>query len=731
MGRIIVVSNRLPVTARKIKGVLDFRQSIGGLATGLASFETQSEKLWLGWCGLEDEKINQKEKTRIKNTLRRKFSSFPVFLNSKDIEVHYGGFCNKTLWPLFHYFVQYAEYEKNMWDAYRNVNEKFLKSILKIAKKGDTIWIHDYHLFLLPKMLREKRPDLTIGFFLHIPFPSFEVFRLLPWRKELVEGMLGADLVGFHQYDYVKHFLDSVHFLTGHEHEAGQINAHGRVIKADAFPMGINYEKYSESRKREDVAKQMKLFRKQVGERKVILSIDRLDYTKGILQRLDAFEMFLSKNPSMKTKVVMVMVAVPSRTNVEHYKTLRKYLDERIGSINGRYGTVQWTPVIYIRRFIPESMLLALYQLADIELITPLRDGMNLMAKEFIAAKNGGKGVLILSEMAGASKELVEAITVNPNNREEIESAIEKAITMSCDEQKENNRIMRDRLRRYDITRWVNDFMEKLENTKELEKNLKKRILSKKEESDITERYVKSKKRLFLLDYDGTLTSIVGSPKKAKPDKQITGILKKLSQDPRNEVVLVSGRDRKTMDKWFGKLDIGIVAEHGIWIKKRGGRWFLIEPMDSDWKDEIRTVIEKYVDRTPGSFLEEKEFSLVWHYRNAIPDQASIRAWELKDDLIHLTANQDLGILEGGKVIEVKKEGVNKGRACLTWTEKRRWDFILAAGDDRTDEDMFNILPDNAFTVKVGIASSHARILAESSGRIRGLLKSILKARNS
>jgi len=540
--------------------------------------------------------------------------------------------------------------------------------------------------------------------------------------------MLGADLVGFHQYDYVKHFLDSVHFLTGYEHEAGQINAHGRIIKADAFPMGIDYEKYSESGKRTDVRKQMKLFRRQIGEGKIILSIDRLDYTKGILQRIEAFEMFLKENPSMKGKVTMVTVAVPSRTKVEHYKMLRKKLDEKIGDINGRHGTVQWTPVIYIRRFIPESTLLALYQIADIELITPFRDGMNLMAKEFVAAKNGGKGVLILSEMAGASKELVEALTVNPNNKEEITSAIGRAIGMDCREQKERNRVMRERLKRYDISRWLNDFMEKLEHTRGIQEEVAKRNLSESAETEILERYGKSERRLFLLDYDGTLTSIVGHPRKAKPDRQITGILKKLSENPGNEVVLVSGRDRKTMDKWFGNLNIGIVAEHGVWIKEKGGSWSLIEPLSNDWKDEIRPLIEKYVDRTPGSFLEEKEFCLVWHYRNAIPDQASIRAWELKDDLVHLTANQDLGILEGGKVIEVKKEGINKGRACLKWIEKAKWDFIFAAGDDRTDEDLFNILPEGAYSVKVGVAASHARLLVESSGRLRRLLKKMLKS---
>ncbi len=723
MGRIITVSNRLPVSVSKVNGKLSFRKSVGGVATGLSSMHESSESIWIGWGGLEEEKLSGRETDELRRRLSKEYGSIPVFLTGEELDIYYEGFCNKTIWPLFHYFVQYVEYDRDAWAAYKRVNEKFRDEVLKVARDGDVIWIHDYHLMLLPQMLRERLPDASIGFFLHIPFPSFEIFRLLPWREELIDGLIGADLVGFHQYDYVKHFLDSVHFLRGYEHETGQINADGRIIRADAFPLGIDYGKYSGCGGRRDVMEEARTLKRQIGEdRKVIFSVDRLDYTKGIPQRLEAFEMFLTDNPGMREKVTMVLVAVPSRTNIAHYSGLRKRVDGMVGDINGRYGSVRWTPVIYIRRPLKDVTLLALYRLADIGLITPLRDGMNLVAKEFVAAKSGDKGVLILSEMAGASKELGEALTVNPNNREEIARTIKLAIEMDGREQAERNESMQGRLKRYDVRRWTRDFLEKLGQTKDIQRKLEERKIGNVVRKSMEKSYGASGKRLFLLDYDGTLVSLAGHPGKALPDEEILGIIRKLSEDPRNEVVIVSGRERETLDRWFGGFGVGLVAEHGVWIKKKGGSWKLSEPLTKEWKEDIRPVIEQYVDRTPGSFLEEKEYSLVWHYRKADPDQASIRAWELKDDLVHLTANQDIGILEGGKVIEVKKDGINKGRACLKWLEAEKFDFILAAGDDRTDEDMFNVLPEHAFPVKVGMAASRARYIARDSRQLRDIL---------
>ena len=578
---------------------------------------------------------------------------------------------------------------------------------------------------LLPELIRAKLPDAKIGFFLHIPFPSFEIFRLLPWRSEILDGLLGADLIGFHTYSYVKHFLESVRRILGYEHTYGEITLSNRIVKVDTFPMGIDYEKFANAASDSKVQREIDKIRKNLGDRKIILSIDRLDYTKSIPQRLEAFDLFLDKYPEFKAKITFIVVAVPSRTKVEHYRLLKKQVDELIGKINGKYGTLGWTPIWYIYRSLPFHTLAALYSIADIALITPYRDGMNLIAKEFIASKADSKGVLILSEMAGAAEELGEALIVNPNNREAIAEALREALLMTDEEQIERNKVIQQRLQRYSVKRWAMDFVDSLMQVKKLQQDLSTKRLTDEIKIKLLDDYSKSKARLILLDYDGTLVHFAEKPEKAKPAEELLKLLTSLAHNVKNEIVIISGRNRETLDKWFGHLDIGLVAEHGAWIKERSKEWETIEPLENDWKTEILPVLEVYVDRTPGSFIEEKEFSLVWHYRNCDAELAAVRAKELKDVLLNLTANLDIGVIEGNKVIEIKNINVNKGRAVLEWISKKQWDFVLAIGDDLTDEDIFAVLPDTAYSIKVGLGSSRAKFYMESVDKVRALLKSI------
>ena len=470
MRRLLIVSNRLPVTVEKRKDGLHFLQSPGGLATGLGSFYKSYDSIWVGWPGITSDKTNKEERKGIEAKLMSEFRCHPVFLSQNDIERYYHGFSNKTLWPLFHYFTQYVIHDKTFWETYKRVNDLFSEVISTIAKKDDIIWIHDYHLMLLPKLTRERLPDATIGFFHHIPFPSFEIFRLLPWREEILEGLLGADLIGFHIDDYTRHFLISIHRLLGYEYTLGQIQADDHIIRVDTFPMGIAYERFSKAIQDPKLQKQVTRFRKKLSEHKVILSVDRLDYTKGIPQRLKVFNTFLERNPAYREKVIFILVAVPSRTQVEHYKWLKKQIDELVGQINGKFGTIGWTPIWYLYRSLPFHSLTALYSIADICLVTPLRDGMNLIAKEYIATKTDGKGVLILSEMAGAAKELGETIIVNPNNREEMVEALAKGLTMPEEEQIERNRVMQKRIQRYNVVRWKEEFIDRLVYAKKLQK---------------------------------------------------------------------------------------------------------------------------------------------------------------------------------------------------------------------------------------------------------------------
>jgi len=724
MRRLLVIANRLPFSITKRVGEFHFRPSPGGLATGLSSLPESFERVWIGWPGITNEKLTAEDKDQIREKLIAE-NCLPVFLSKKQIDHYYLGFCNKTIWPLFHYFPVRTVFEDAFWKTYKQVNQTFCNEVMEIVKPGDCVWIHDYQLMLLPQLLREKLPELEIGFFLHIPWPSFELFRLLPWREEILDGLLGADLIGFHTYDYVRHFLSSVCRIAGLEHTLGKVNIGNRVVKVDAFPMGINYEKYSEAANDPGIKKEVDKILAKVGKRKIILSIDRLDYTKGIIERLEAFDLFLSENPEYKGKVTLIMVAVPSRTGVEDYRTLRNKLEQLVGRVNGEHGTIGWVPVWYLYRFLPFKRLAALYNIADVALVTPVRDGMNLIAKEFIATKTNGEGVLILSEMTGAASELGEALIVNANNKEAIVRSIKEALEMPGLEQIERNRLMQERLVRYNVARWRSDFLSALSDIKKTQQELSVRKLSESTRQKLIGDYAGSQKRLLLLDYDGTLVGFRGKPTKAGPDDEIMSLLQSVSSNPKNKVVVISGRDKATLAKWLGNLNVGLVAEHGAWIKQKDEDWQSLEPFTADWKDTIRPILELYSDRTPGSLVEEKDFSLVWHYRRADPELAYVRTQELRDAVLNLTANLDVGVFEGSKILEIRQLAMNKGRAAELWLESENWDFLLAAGDDYTDEEMFTVLPDDAYSIKVGISVSKARFNVDSTHEIRSLLKEL------
>ncbi|MBN2236650.1 MAG: trehalose-6-phosphate synthase, partial [Bacteroidales bacterium] len=387
MNRLLIVSNRLPVTIQKKNEKIYFKQSVGGLATGLGSFYKSFNSKWIGWCGITSEKIGLEEKENIETKLEKEFSSYPVFLSKRNIESYYSNFCNKTLWPLLHGFTQYATYERASWKVYKKVNEIFANSVLEIAEPEDMVWVHDYHLMLLPSLLRKKYPNVAVGFFLHTPFPSPDVFRLLPWREEILRCLLEADLLGFHTYSYVQNFLITVRRLLSLNHTLGKIIVGNRLAKADSFPIGIDYQLFANAETKPKVQASIKKMSRRLGTTKKILSIDRLDYTKGVLHRLKGYDLFLHSYPEYKGKVTLVLVAVPSRTKVQHYQTLKKKVDELVGKINGDHGKVGWTPIQYMYHSLPFHSLLALYRISNVAMVTPLADGMNLIAKEYIATK--------------------------------------------------------------------------------------------------------------------------------------------------------------------------------------------------------------------------------------------------------------------------------------------------------------------------------------------------------
>ncbi|MCG6194527.1 bifunctional alpha,alpha-trehalose-phosphate synthase (UDP-forming)/trehalose-phosphatase [Leptospira sp. FAT2] len=628
--------------------------------------------------------------------------------------------------PLFHYFPSYAIYEEEHWKTYKDVNEKFSNAIGEIYRPGDTIWIHDYHLFLLPASIKKKFPDSKVGFFLHIPFPHFEVYRLLPmnWRKELLEGILGSDLVGFHTHDYTQYFLRCVLRILGFDNSLGLLHYNDRLVKVETFPMGIHYSKFRNYSLTEECAIKRNEFKLGFSGKKIVLSVDRLDYSKGVHKRLEAFQWFLNKYPEWSEKVILLMIVVPSRENVEKYSEMRDQIEGMIGRINGLFGTLDWNPIVYLYKSFSFEDLVALYGASDVGLVTPLRDGMNLVAKEYLASQVDNEGVLILSEMAGAAKELGEAILINPNNPDDVANAIHQAFLLSSAKKQECLKHMIKRIARYDVTKWAADFLERLEETHKKEKDLSAKVLEGTIRAQILNDYQNSKKRILFLDYDGTLVPFNNEPKSALPDPEVLNLLNTISSEENNKIYIVSGRSKDWLDSVFGDLNLGYIAEHGVWFRE-GKNWELFREISGSWKSELFPILEQYADRLPGSFVEEKEYSLVWHYRASDSDAGNLRARELLNDLVNYTSNIDVQVLPGNKVVEVKCAGVNKGLAVKKVTSESDWDFIVAIGDDWTDEDMFRELPDGSNTIKVGLGTTAANYYLRRQPDVSRFLKDL------
>ncbi|KIO75715.1 trehalose-6-phosphate synthase [Pedobacter lusitanus] len=719
VNKTIIVSNRLPVKIVEENGEYLLSPSEGGLATGLGSVYKKGNNIWIGWPGIEIPLERQQEVTEKLAAL----NLIPVFLTPDEINLYYEGFSNEVLWPVFHYMVTYAHFEQVYWDSYQKVNGKFKDVVTAHLNEGDTIWIHDYQLLLLSERIRNIQPHVTIGFFQHIPFPSYEMFRLIPWREELINGMFGADLLGFHTFDDVRHFLSAASRISAAKISDNVITYKDRQLVVEAFPMGIDAGKFENLVHDPVVAEHVISLKETMHNCKVILTIDRLDYSKGILQRLQAYELLLETHPEYADRLSLYMIVVPSRDTVAQYKELKDQIDQLVGNINARFRTLNWLPVHYFYRSFPVEFLSALYSTADICLVTPMRDGMNLVSKEYVASRTDNTGVLILSEMAGASKELNDALIVNPNNIGEVMRAIVEGLNMSVEEQRVRMSVMRGIVRKFDIYLWVKNFMDKLEEVKHMQESLLTKHAVRAIKEQIAAAYSKAADRYIFLDYDGTLVGFNGDINKASPDEELYRILRQLAADPLNRVVIVSGRRHETLEEWFGHLKIDLIAEHGAWQKHYQQEWKSLPLLTDQWKQEIRTVLDTYTDRTPGSFTEDKSYSLVWHYRKAEEGLGELRANEITNHLAATVADKGLQMMPGNKVIEFKNIEVNKGKATLAWLHDQHPDFIIALGDDHTDEDIFKALKPEDYTIKVGSNISAARYYLRNFQEVREFLK--------
>ncbi len=724
MPKTIIVSNRMSTSVSRSADGFVYTPSVGGLATGLSPLHESEDSIWIGWSGLPSDSMTVDERRTVAEHLRIEHKCVTVDITADQLERFYYGFCNNVVWPLFHYFPTYPTYDPDLWGAYVDVNAAFFDRVRRHIEPGDVVWVHDYQLMLLPALIKEHEPDSRVGFFLHIPFPSYELFRLLPWRAEVLRGLLGADLVGFHTFDYVRHFLSSVRRLLGYDHDMAYIRYENRMVRADVFPMGIDYDRYASAAKSDAVRRKIDEVHADRRVDRLILSVDRLDYTKGIPQRLRAFERYLEKFSPPVGSVALVIIVSPSRTAVVQYQELKREVDELVSRINGRFSTIAWTPVQYFYRTFSFEDLSALYAEADVLLVTALRDGMNLIAKEYVAARDGRTGVLVLSETAGVARELSEAIIVNPSSVEEIADGLHRAIEMPVDEQLSRNRRMQDRLKRYDIHYWANDFMTKLDATIEHQQSFLGKRLSGSVRRRFRETYQAAQKRLLLLDYDGTLLDYMDRADAALPDADLRSLIRSLADDSRNDVVLVSSRGRDFMSEHLEDLPIGLIASHGASIRV-DGKWEQIVPVDDQWKGHLAPIMQLYADRTPGSRYEEKELSLAWHYRGSDPDLAAVRVAELKDALISMIANHNLTVFDGNRVLEVKSSLVGKAQAAAHWYAHDEYDFILAVGDDPTDEELFAAAPESAWSVRVGLGPTNAHYFIESPAQLRTMLEEL------
>ena len=563
--RLLIVSNRLPVVVSGDVDGVRLQPSTGGLATGLRAHHEETGGRWIGWPG-DVSKLSTDQRNELDRQLERRHI-VPVHLSQDHIERYYHGFANRVLWPLFHYLIDRVPVDAAGWDAYRQVNEAFADVVAREHRNGDTIWVHDYQLMLLPGLLRARLPSARIGFFLHIPFPSSEVFRVLPWRHEILTGLLGADLVGFHTFSYLRHFLAALLHVDGVEGQIDSVRVGSRDVKLGVFPMGVDADDWSTLSQSDAVGVELQKVRDAAGGRRIILGVDRLDYTKGIPRRLHAVERLLTRYPELRDGIRYIQVAVPSRGGVDSYQRFKRQVEESVGRINGKCGTLSSAPVHYIHRAVSQTELAALFRAADVMLVTPLRDGMNLVAKEFIASRVDDDGVLVLSEFAGAAAELDGALTVNPYDVEAVASSVYRALSMSRPERTERMRRLRRRVCDHDVHAWARTFLEQLAAASARQSPVE--TVSGPEPSLFT--FLTEARRdrglRLLLDYDGTLVPFARVPKLAAPDRDVVSLLAELATTQGIQLEIVSGRPRETLERWFGTLPIALCAEHGFWSR--------------------------------------------------------------------------------------------------------------------------------------------------------------------
>lgn len=692
---VIVVLKKLPVRIQlESDGELQvIEQRESDFFSTIKSMESAGScrVTWVG--SVQTEQIPEDRQEELTHMLRGRGYE-PVFLPTPILK-NYIAFCKCILWPLFNSQLVTRKYTKEQWTAYKKANAAIANAVRAMvgpSPDNDLIWIHNYHLLQVPFELRKLGITSRIGFFNHTPFPSSEMFRALPMRSSLLKGVLGADLLGFQTYDDSRHFLSTCTRVLAAEAHPKQVRYSGSTTSVDIMPIGIDAGLWEGLRQLDQVKKRTAEIRSMYEGKKIIVGLDALDETMGIHHKLVAFGTFLERHPEWLGKVVLFQICSPPDTLTEEGDTRRMeqlHLDinELVGKINGKWSSLNFSPISYLYTELSLEEQAALYAAADMALLTPLREGMNLVSHEFVLCQQDTWAPLVVSEFAGAAQSLVGALLVNPWNTRALTEAIITALTMDDEEKKARHQLNCEYVTKNTASFWGSTFITELSSIE-----LFNQIPPLKFD-DIMSDFAKSKKRLFLLDYDGTLTPIVNNPMDAIPSQRLISILTSLTRDPHNAVYVVSGRDRPFLNSFFGALPIGMSCEHGVFFRPCGeGRdWEMIgAEVAAKWKDLVLPVLQEFASRTPGSMIEVKEVNLSWHYRNADEDFGLWQAKELAVHLQDMAQKLPIDVIHGKKVIEVRPSNINKGatvRKALALHPDS--DFIMCMGDDRTDEDMF------------------------------------------
>jgi trehalose 6-phosphate synthase/phosphatase len=698
---------------------------VGGVATGLMRVLPPSRRRWIGWSGSTDP-LDPDNAARIDQELERlRLAAVP--LSPEEAVGFHTGYANRVLWPVFHSMAGRLPLRIDGWSLYASANAAFANAVLHHAPPDEVIWVHDYQLMLVPHLVRAARPAAPIAFFLHIPFPPVEIFSLLPQRRDLLEGLLGADQIAFHTADYRSNFVQSLRVHLGIAPASDSVvRVRGRSIRLEVAPMGIDVARMERLAERGVANGAVDSF---VGDRDMLLlaGVDRLDYTKGIPRRLLAIESLLRRHPQWRGRVALVQIAVPSRGDVAAYRTYAHETEQLVGRINGEFGTARWTPIRYINRPLAPSEVAALFRAARVALVTPIRDGMNLVAKEFVAARSDEDGVLVLSEMAGAAAELVEASIVNPYDIDATADRIHEALKMPARERRERMRALRRRIKQRDITWWANQLLT----------GISRRPRSTPSGAGDLERALEEVARAphvtLLLDYDGTLVPFVVPPEAALPSRTVRALLRRLGARRTTATWILSGRDREFLERAVGTTGVGLVAEHGAWMRrplqKRWRRLVEAAGRSRRWRAEALRLMRQFEQRTPGARIERKSLGLAWHWRGVSPSIGGRRAEALAVELrSQLPRSAD--VLAGDHVIEVRPHGVDKGLIVSSLRGMMPASSVFVAiGDDLTDEDMFRAMDPKAVTIHVGMRSTRARFRVANVEDVLAILEKLARQR--